>query len=82
MFGSYIPTVGLVGPRRGRLVRSANGFEDPVVSAFVSAPRVALASDCTRLACRSPSYKMLMKFRRSCLRSHRRMTFAGFPVDA
>ena len=35
----------------------------------VSTPRVALANDSTRLACRSPSYKVAMKFRRSCLRS-------------
>ena len=38
--------------------------------ALVSTPRVALANDSTRLACRSPSYKVVMKFRRSCLRSH------------
>ena len=35
--------------------------------ALVSTPRVALANDSTRLACRSPSYKVAMKFRRSCL---------------
>ena len=33
--------------------------------ALVSTPRVALANDSTRLACRSPSYKAVMKFRRS-----------------
>ena len=38
--------------------------------ALVSTPRVALANDSTGLACRSPSYKVVMKFRRSCLRSH------------
>ena len=38
--------------------------------ALVSTPWVALAKDSTRLACRSPSYKVVMKFRMSCLRSH------------
>ena len=38
--------------------------------ALVSTPWVALANDSTRLACRSPSYKVVMKFRMSCLRSH------------
>ena len=38
--------------------------------ALVSTPSVALASDSTRLACRSPSYKTFMKLRRSCLWKH------------
>ena len=35
--------------------------------AVTNTPRVALASDSTRLAWKSPSYKLSMKFRRSCL---------------
>ena len=47
--------------------------------ALTSTPKVALASDNTRLACRSSLYKVVMKFRRSCLRNHCSDAFARLP---